>query len=410
MDQDSSPGQSRSGNSLSIPILLVLVAGGMAATTNAQVFALLLAPTAADFGISIAQLGALRAIEEVVAILTGITLAPFIDRNSRKRLLLCGLALMGLAAGIASISTAPSHLLGFFFVDGVSKIFLFSTLLAMPGDLARGQRLERALGFIIGSFAMAGFTIIPIVGYVASRYSWREGYLVALATAVVTFALVLLVIPSIPAVQRPHGSPLRQLAQIIMLPGLVAALTGAFLRFTVFGAVLTFSSAFLIDHHGVSIGRTGMYFSLGAAAFLVASVLSGFFLRFVGTSRTLVPGGVLAAACVLTAYSPGLPLRYAGLALLATVALMGIHENASTSLLLRLSQGHRGAAMSLNELSAAAGSLIGISLGALALRQLGFPGIGLLLALSGLLAALVTFLAIRTAGSGPVAETVVSSG
>ncbi|HUG14908.1 MAG TPA: MFS transporter [Thermomicrobiales bacterium] len=377
----------------------------MAATTNAQVFALLLSPMAQDFGISVARLAGLRTIEEVVAIVTGIALAPFIDRTTRKRLLLSGLALMAAAAAIAVAATSPWHLVGYFAVDGISKILLFSTLLAMPGDLASGRRLDRALGFVIGSFALSGFTIVPLVGYIAARFSWREGYVVAVVTALISFLFVLAVIPAIRPGDRPPASPLRHLGLIVRFPGLATALTGALLRFMMFSSVLTFSGAFLINEHQVSVSRAGVYFSLGAASFLIASILSGFLLQFVGTTRALVHGGMLAATCVLVAFASGVPLSLAGCALLVTVALMGIHENASTGLLLRLSRGQRGAAMSLNELCAAAGALLGIGFGAVALRQFGYGGIGALLGLVGVLAAAVTMRAIRSGDSVDRPET-----
>lgn len=410
MSASIASGRDRSGARLTVSILLVLVAVGMAATTNAQVFALLLAPTAEDFGISVARLGGLRTIEEVVAIITGILLAPFIDRLDRKRLLLAGLGLMAFAAAIASLSSSPWHLIGFFVVDGVSKILMFSTLLAMPGDLASGQRLDRALGIIIGSFALSGFTVVPLAGLVSSQYSWREGYLVPVATASVTVLLVSALIPSTRPGGRAHATPFRHLTLIVKLPGLTPALISAMLRFTMFGSVLTFSGAFLIDHHGTSVGRAGLYFSMGAATFLAASVASGFLLRVVGISRALVLGGVVASTFVFIAFASDIPLRYAGGALLATVTILAVHENASTGLLLRLSRGHRGAAMSLNELCAAAGSLLGIGLGAITLRQFDYAGIGALLVVVGLSAAMVTLIAIRLGAQQLHDDPVTSAG
>jgi predicted MFS family arabinose efflux permease len=389
-------GHERPRVTLSMPILLVLVVAGLSATTNAQVFALLLSPIASDFGISVAKLGALRAVEEVIAVATGVALAPFIDRAIRKRLLLAGFALMGIAALAGSLAAAPWMLLGFFVIDGVSKILLFSTILAMPSDLAHGRELDRALGFIIGSFALSGFTIIPLVGLAAGALSWRAGFVIAACVALTAFLLVLTVIPSIAPTGESHGTPLVHMRIIARLPGLVYALIGAFLRFLLFGAVFTYAAAFLIDEHGVSVGRAGLYLSLGSIAFLTASVLSGYLLQFIGTTRSLVGGCLLASVLVIVAFSLDLRLIYAGMGLIAVAATLAILENASTGLLLRLAPGHRGAAMSLNELCAAAGALFGIGFGALLLRLAGFTGVGVVLAVVGVLSAAVTLLAIRT--------------
>lgn len=395
MADSSTPGPRGSGVSLSIPILLALIAGGMAATTNAQVFALLLAPKAEGFGISVARLGGMRSIEEVVAILTAVLLTPFIDRTARKKLLLFGYVLMGCASTVAFSAQSHWHLIGFFTLDGIAKILLFSTLLALPADLASGHRLDRVLGFVIGSFALSGFTIVPLVGYVAGQFSWREGYLVTIGVAVTTFVIVALLIPTTSTPHTQHESPFRHIVLLIKLPGLLAALLSAFMRFTMFGGVLTFTGAFLIDHHNVSVGRAGLYFSFGAAAFLGCSVLSGFLLRHIGIRNVLIPGGLLTGSLIFIGFASGMALLFVGAALIAAAAMMGILENASTGLLFRLSRGHRGAAMSLNELGAAAGSLLGIGLGALSIGLIGYAGIGIALGLIAMIAAALTSIAFR---------------
>jgi DHA1 family inner membrane transport protein len=399
VDAVATRGQQRPRATLSLPILCALIVTGLAATTNAQVFALLLAPIAADFGTSVARLGALRAVEELVAIGTGLALAPFIDRTTRKRLLLAGLALMALAALTGALATSPWILLSFFVLDGVSKILLFSTILAMPGDLAQGRALDRALGFVIGSFALSGFTVVPLVGLVAGAFSWRAGFVIAASVAALACLLVVALIPSLLPSATPHASPVAHLRAIARLPGLMLALIGAFLRFLLFAGTFTYVGAFLIDHHGSSVARAGLYLSIGSLAFLGASIASGYLLRFIGVTRTLVGGCVLSSALLVNAFSLDLRLLYAGLGLIGVAALLAILENASTGLLLRLAPGHRGAAMSLNELCAAAGSLLGISFGALLLRLAGFAGVGILLAVVGILSAAITFAAIRASMS-----------
>jgi predicted MFS family arabinose efflux permease len=380
---------------LTRPVLVVLVLSGMSATMNVEVFSLLLSPLADDLGYSVASLGALRAIEEITAVLTALVITPLMDRFPRRTLLLAGFGLMALAAGTAAASVGIVMLLIYFVVDGISKILLFSSVLALPSDLAAGREHDRALGFVIGSFALAGFTVMPLVGILAAASSWRAGYVVSLVFALLTMSLVALVLPVVQPQSRVHASLRAHARSLVALPGFPAALTGALFRFMLFASVLTYSGAYVIDEHGVSVTRAGFFFSIGALAFLLSSITSGRVIERIGPRHALVTAGVLTAGLLAIALSSGARLAVAGICLVAAVWLMGLLENASTGLLLRLAPHDRGAAMSLNELMAAAGSLLGIGAGAAALRLSGYAGIGALLAAAGLLAGAVTLSALR---------------
>lgn len=388
-------GHDRPRVSLSPQVITGLVVAGLAATTNAQIFALLLSPIANDLGLSVPRLGALRTIEEFVAIATGLALTPVIDRYARRHLLLIGFVLMATAALLASMSVHPVMLVGYFVIDGVSKILLFASLLALPSDLTRGPALDRALGFVIGSFALTGFTTVPLAGLLADELSWRAGFGLAVGIAVAAFAVTLVTLPGVRPAAHAHSSVVEQFRVITALPGLLAGLIGAMFRFAMYASVVNYTSAYFVDDFGVDVSVAGLYFSLGSLGFLGASVVSGYFLARVGGTRALIGGGIITGIFATIAYGAGLPLPVTGFALFVVAAAMGILENASTALLFRLAPDHRGAAMSLNELGAAGGSMLGIGVGALALRLDGYSGISVVLGLSGAIAVITTWLAVQ---------------
>lgn len=390
MESDSTRGPVVPRVSISGRTLVVLVFGGLAATTNAQVFALLLAPIARDLGYSVAKLGGLRTTEEVAAVATAIALTPVVDRYPRKWLLVAGFVLMATAAALISMSFTVWMLIGFFVIDGVSKILLFSALLALPSDLSSGREHDRALGFVIGSFSIAGVTAVPLAGVLSDAFTWRAGYVLAVALAGVAIMSVAVGVPSVQPPPHRHESLRAHASSLSRLPGFAIALAGAFCRFAMFASVLNYGGAYLIDERGVSVGRAGFYFSLGAFAFLAASILSGYVLVLVGVSRVLLGAGLATGVLALTAFGSGQSLAVVGACLLGTVALMGMLENASTGLLLRLAPDDRGAAMSLNELVAAAGSLLGIGVCAVVLRSSGFGGVAVFLAALAVIGAVVS--------------------
>lgn len=388
-------GEDTSRVSLSPRVITGLVVAGLAATTNAQVFALLLSPIAGDLGISVSRLGALRTLEEAVAIATSLALTPIIDRYPRRNLLLTGFVLMATASLLAAAGLHPAMLVGYFVIDGVSKIFLFASILALPSDLTSGPALNRLLGFVIGSFALTGFTTVPMAGFLADELSWRSGFGLAAGIALAAFVVAIATLPDVRPAAHDHPSAADQFRAIAALPGLLPGLLSAMFRFAMYASVINYTSAFFVDDFGIDVSVAGLYFSIGSLGFLGASVISGYLLVRVGGTRALIGGGLVAGILAAVAFGAGLPLAVTGLALFVVASLMGILENASTALLFRLAPDHRGAAMSLNELVAAGGSMLGIGVGALALRFAGYGGIGVVLGLSAAIAIITTWIAVK---------------
>jgi len=116
--------------------------------------------------------------------------------------------------------------------------------------------------------------------------------------------------------------------------------------------------------------------------------------------RVMLQGGLLIAAGLLIAFLPGVPGVLAGLGLL-TGALLGVHENGSLGMILRMAPEARGAATSLNEICAALGGIAGSALGGLIIQQTGFGGLGVLLGAVALAAVAFTYLAFELAGRQP---------
>jgi predicted MFS family arabinose efflux permease len=371
--------------------------GGLTAGTTSQTFALLLTPIAAALGVSVATLGGLKTIESVTMALCGLALTPLADKTPRQRLLLAGFALMVLSTLLAASASGPWMFAGYFVLNGASGILLFSTLQAVPSDYAADRAHDRALGYVIGSFGLAGFTTAPLAALLTDVWSWRVGYLLACGVGAAAFAAVALLVPNRPAHGAEHVSFRDGFRLLTHNRAFAEALLGALLRFSVYNATVVYAGALLIKRYHLSVGRSGLYFSLGALCFMLGSIGSGYLLAHVSARRALVPGGALTGLLAGGALLLHPPLPLAGVLLLVAVALMSLQENASAGVLLRLAPRARGAAMALSEIVAAASGLLGIGAAAVALSLFGFGGIGALIVAYGVIAAGSTGVALRHA-------------
>lgn len=382
-----------------LPIILALVVGGMAATTNTSVTGLLLTSIAEDLGHSVALLGGLKALSAIVAFITAFPLSRIADQIPRKYLILLGLGCMLVASLFALSATSIYLFVGYYIFTGAADVILFAMLLAAASDYIEGAGLDRINGFVIGAFGIPGFVIVPLAGIISDSYGWRPAYLVNLSIASIAILLVLLLLPRVPPTGTKPESTLGHLRMLTRKPGLTMILIGNIMRFTLLTVLIVYGAAFLIERFDLSDGRAGFYFGLGAGVFLVSAFLSGLLIARLGLRKLMLPGGLILSGGLLVAFLPGMPGLVTGAALMLSGAILSIQENGSLGVILRVTPHDRGAATSLNEIGAAIAGIIGSAIGGLVIDMTGYGGLGAFLALIGLAAFYFTRLSLRAAAS-----------
>lgn len=375
---------------LSLPIILALVVGGMAATTNTSVTGLLLTSIADDLGHSVALLGGLKAISAVVAFITAFPLSRVADRYPRKYLIALGLGCMMTAAFFALTAANLAWFIGYYLFAGVADVILFAMLLAAASDYIDGAAMDRANGFVIGAFGLPGFLIVPLAGVISDSYGWRQAYLINIGVAAAGILLVLLLLPRVPPKGSTSDSTLAHLRMLTRKPGLTMILIGNMMRFTMLTVLVVYVAAFMIERFDLSDGRAGFYFGIGSAMFLIAAFASGLLIARFGLRRLMLPGGLILAGGLFLAFLPGLPGLVTGAALLVSGSLLSIQENGALGVILRVAPQDRGAATSLNEIGAAIAGIFGSAVGGLVVNQFGYGGLGVFLAVTGLAAFVFT--------------------
>ena len=347
------PEPSEPKRSLLVPILLTLVVGGMAATTNSSVTGLLLTSIAEDLDHSVALLGGLRALSASVAFITAFPLSRVADQYPRKYLLMLGLAFMVAGGIIALVAPNLTVFLGYYICAGITDVILFAMLLAAASDYVDGRALDRANGIVIGAFGLPGFVIVPLAGVISDNYGWRQAYLINISIALIGALLILLLLPRVsPSGTKPE-SILSHLQMLTRKPGLLTIVIGNVMRFTILTALISYTAAFLIEEYDLSDGRAGFFYGVGSAVFLVAAVTSGLLIGWLGLRRVMLPGGIILVGGLVVAFLPGNPGIVTGIGLIISGSLLSIQENGALGAILRLAPKDRGAATSLNEIGAA---------------------------------------------------------
>ena len=382
---------------LQLPVLVGLVGGGMAATTNTGVTGLLLTSIAEDLGTSVALLGGLKALSATVAFITAFPLSRVADQYPRKYLILLGLCFMLAAAAVALTARGLAWFIGYYLLAGAADVILFAMLLAAASDYVDGPDLDRANGFVIGAFGLPGFVVVPLAGLISDSYGWRQAYLINVGVALLAIVLVTLLLPRVPPTGSQPESMLAHLRMLTRKPGLLLIMLGNLMRFMILTVLIIYTAAFLIDQYRLSDGRAGFYFGLGAAVFLLAAVLSGWLIGRLGLRRVMVPGGLILTGGLVVAFLPGNPGLVAGAGLMISGSLLSIQENGALGAILRIAPQDRGAATSLNEIGAAIAGVGGAALGGLVVELAGYRGLGILLGTCGLAAVLFTWRSFRAA-------------
>ena len=385
------------GRSLPLPILLTLVVGGMAATTNSSVTGLLLTSIAEDLDRSVALMGSLRALSASVAFVTAFPLSRFADQYPRKYLLTLGLGCMVAGGIIALVAPNLTVFLGYYIFAGITDVILFAMLLAAASDYVDGRALDRANGIVIGAFGLPGFVIVPLAGLISDSYGWRQAYLINISIALVGALLILLLLPRVEPSGTKAQSILSHLRMLTRKPGLLTIVLGNVMRFTILTALISYTAAFLIEEYDLSDGRAGFFYGIGSAVFLAAAVTSGLLIGWLGLRRVMLPGGMMLVGALLLAFLPGNPGVVTGIGLIASGSLLSIQENGALGAILRIAPHDRGAATSLNEIGAAISGVIGAAFGGLVIELFGFNGLGIFLAIVGLIALYFTWRSFQTA-------------
>jgi predicted MFS family arabinose efflux permease len=316
--------------------------------------------------------------------------APFTgllsDRLGRRPMIVLALAGVGAATIGSAFATDFTTLLAARFGAGVFGAFGPASVMAAVGDLFPLERRGMAMGWLNAGFGLAAIGGVPAVGIVGGLFGWRAAFA---ATGLVLVLLGLIVQLAFPASKPSHtGSSLRQTyAAVLGVPRLGNVLVANLLERAIFNAAVLYLPPFLMLNYALGAANVAPALALVAIGTIVGNTLGGWL-------GDRFPRALIFVFAQLIAGCLGLALFGLTPGLVVSVVLGGVFglTNATSrpaflALGSELSPRYRGALLGLLSLTNQGGTVLGSSLGGLAIGFGSYTTLALLTACGGVGAA-----------------------
>ncbi|MFI5732263.1 MFS transporter [Kribbella sp. NPDC051587] len=356
------------------------------------VFGMYLVPIAAAANGKVAEIGGLRGLGGLAALVVGFALAPLIDRFPRELVAAGGLALLGVSALLGAIGNVWA-LAAFCLLIGASTSILGPSIGAAAADRFNTPAAAgRAATLVSATTSAMAMLAAPVLAVPGMLWGWRGNLIGAAAISLALSAAFFWRGRGRKAPLRAERmSYLATYRELGRIPGAVPLLVVAMLRTAAFMGYLAYLAAFYDEKFDLAPGWFALVWSLSGASFFLGNLLSGRYLAmdrpWIGPERMLLLGLGIALVSISAFYfSPTIPLT------LLLTALMGAsHATVAacvTTLLVRRSGDLRGSALSVNAAGMSLGTFLGAALGGLGLGLGGYPGTALTFASITLVAVL----------------------
>jgi predicted MFS family arabinose efflux permease len=192
-------------------LALIFVARTVLNTAHRIVYPFLPA-IARGLGLSVGAAGSLVTARFVAGLLAPF-LGPWTDRQPRRRIMQISLAIFALAGVLMAFSRGLGLALMAFALFGLSKVLYDPAVHAYIGDRVPYERRAWAVGSIELAWSGAWLLGVPATGFLIEHFGWRSPWLILAVLGLLSMALTRVSLPPARAAGRPpaSGSVLRSL-------------------------------------------------------------------------------------------------------------------------------------------------------------------------------------------------------
>ncbi|GAB4085390.1 hypothetical protein GCM10028784_20200 [Myceligenerans cantabricum] len=349
------------------------------------VFSTYLVQIADAAGDGYAEIGSLRGLGGIGAVLTGVALAPLIGRLAPRLAAAGALVLLGVAAVVGTLSWVPA-LAAFCLLTGVSNALLYPALSTAAADrFGSGPAASRAATLVMTSQTLASTLGAPLIVLPTLWWGW-QGDLIAIAVLAFALAPLLSRFGRDDSPTEHHGPRLGYLAAfraLAAVPGALALLLVAFARAGAFMGHLAFLAPLYADRFDLTPTLFAFVWGLSGGSFFVGHLLAGRLLNLDESDhrarRVMATSLLTALAALVGVYVAPVP----ALALLCTAVLSAGHAvvaAAVVTMLVRRCSEVRGPALSLNAAGMSLGLFLGTAAAGAGLGAAGYAGAAVALA------------------------------
>jgi predicted MFS family arabinose efflux permease len=363
------------------------------ATYLANVSAIAMTPflldIAHDLGTDLAGMGILLAVGSVTWGIVSIFAGLASDRFGRRPVLLAGL--LGLAVAPLGLAGATAYWVAVFarFAGGFGGGSFMGTAFAAAADAVQSSERGRALGWLITGQSLALVIGVPSVAYLGAFLGWRGSLAIQGLLIVVAAVLVWVAVPGQQRRERQEQVPAESVLKLLT-PRVIALLSANAMERFCYGGVAVYMATFLTLSYEASLELLAVGLGVVALGNLGGNFLGGELSdrlrsRTVLASLSLAATGILALPLLL--WQPGIiPSIGLGFVYTAANAIGRPSLLAATS---EVSAQSRGALLGVNMTFASMGWLGSQAFGGWLIGTVGFPALGVLTAVVGVVGALL---------------------
>ena len=352
-------------------LLLTAVVGVFSVNILVVMIGPLLVDIARDLDVSIALAGQLAGFMAIPWLIVGVASGPISDTYGRKPVLLTGLGLGILGAIGTSFAWNFISAIIFRALSGMAGV-VPTNVTAVVSDYIPVKGRGRALGYITFGAGLGGVIGVPLMTVLADFTSWRWSFLIASFIEIGAWILF----------DQNLFSKFKPLLRQRIIWDLT--LINIFQR-TGLAILLTYFASYLIIEHNFSTAQTSIPISIVSGGMILASVIGGFLAdtryRMILGPFALVLSGIFGFSIFAIKFDP---ISEIGLGFFYAASAFSLFPIIATLFSIIGGNSFRGTALGMLPISNQFGSTIGPAFAGIALSLGGFPAIGVVCLILGI--------------------------
>ena len=303
------------------------------------------------FNITDAHFGLLVSAYTFSAGASGLLASLYVDRFSRKKLLLTLYVLFALSTLACGLAPTYDTLMVARIAAGAFGGVLAALSQTIVADVIPFERRGRAMGIVMSSFALASVAGVPLGLFLAAQFNWHTPFFaIAGVCALLAIGAWVTLPPLAEHLQNQRSSPLANIAEVLRDTNHQKALAFTAMMMIAGFTVIPYIAIYTTANGGLTTQQVPYVYLLGGAATLFTSRWIGKLTDSVGKAKMFSIMAIFSAVAVgLVATSA--PFGLWGILLVTTIMFIGMNGRMVPGMALATSAANpklRGTFMALN--------------------------------------------------------------
>lgn len=363
----------------SIIIMTMLTTAMVFMGISIALIAALLVDISRDLEVTVGTAGQIITITAILSGILSPVIGPLSDRLGRKRPVIVGLIINGIAFIGYSLTQEFSIIVGFSVLLGIGTAIVFPNIISSVGDYFPPERQGKAMAIINLGPPLSTIAGVPLGALIADRYGWQTSLLCIGLGMIVIALLIFIALPSFKLVRSPQEtSYLSKLREVLRQKNVLYLLAANIMMVGTFQIIDIYLVAFLMVSYSLKIGQVAPFLSLMAIGQFAGTMLGGQLADRLSKLKVCI---ISIAVCGVTGLALFLYPNYMWLSILLGSLFRGIYalnRPVYFTLMISISPKARGTIMGFSAMSIQLGRSLGAMLGGLLVVYFSYTYIGVL--------------------------------